>query len=399
MKVPLLDLKAQYVTIQNELEAAALKTLRDGKYILGPEVGELECALAGYTGAKHVIGCASGSDALLLALMALNIGPGDEVITTPHTFFATVGAIARLGAKTVFVDIDPVTFNINVQGLQSKVSSRTKAIIPVHLFGQCADLDPILALGIPVIEDAAQAIGAKYRTKTLDHGSLTIDKGLRSSVSSLQSPPVGDNWRSAGTLGAIGTFSFFPSKNLGGAGDGGAISTNDDVLAEKLRILRVHGSKPKYYHQVLGVNSRLDTLQAAILLVKLKYLNQWHEARRRNAAQYDQLLLPLTTSHSALRLPQCSPDCYHIYNQYTIRTSRREALREHLGKAEIGTEIYYPVPMHLQKCFADLGYKAGDFPETERAAAESLSLPIYPELTAQQLEYVAASIKEFFDRG
>ena len=395
MKVPLLDLKAQYVTIQNELEAAALKTLRDGKYILGPEVGELECALAGYTGAKHVIGCASGSDALLLALMALNIGPGDEVITTPHTFFATVGAIARLGAKTVFVDIDPVTFNINVQGLQSKVSSRTKAIIPVHLFGQCADLDPILALGIPVIEDAAQAIGAKYRTKTLDHGSLTIDKGLRSSVSSLQSPPVGDNWRSAGTLGAIGTFSFFPSKNLGGAGDGGAISTNDDALAEKLRILRVHGSKPKYYHQVLGVNSRLDTLQAAILLVKLKYLNEWHESRRRNAARYDQLLKGI----AGLQPPIASPDCYHIYNQYTIRTSRREALREHLGKAEIGTEIYYPVPMHLQKCFADLGYKAGDFPETERAAAESLSLPIYPELTAQQLEYVAASIKEFFDRG
>ena len=259
MKVPLLDLKAQYATIQNELEAATLKALRDGKYILGPEVGELECALAGYTGAKDVIGCASGSDALLLALMALDIGPGDEVITTPHTFFATVGAIARLGAKTVFADIDPVSFNISVQSLKSKVSNRTRAVIPVHLFGQCADLDPILALGIPVIEDAAQAIGAKYKGKQ------------------------------AGTLGAMGTFSFFPSKNLGGVGDGGALSTNDPALAEKLRILRVHGSKPKYYHSLLGVNSRLDTLQAAVLLVKLKHLNNWHEGRRRNASRYDEI--------------------------------------------------------------------------------------------------------------
>jgi dTDP-4-amino-4,6-dideoxygalactose transaminase len=361
MNVPLLDLKAQYQTIQTELEAAALRALRDGRYILGPEVGELECALAGYTGAKHVIGCASGSDALLLALMALDVGPGDEVITTPHTFFATVGSIARLGAKTVFADIDPATFNIQVQGLKSKVTRRTKAIIPVHLFGQCADLDPILALGIPVIEDAAQAIGAKY-------------KG-----------------RQAGTMGAMGTFSFFPSKNLGGAGDGGAICTHDDALAEKLRILRVHGSKPKYYHPLLGINSRLDTLQAAILRVKLNHLDEWHAARRRNAARYDELLNGLPD----LRRPVAGPDRFHIYNQYTIRTSRRDALREHLTKAGIGTEIYYPVPMHLQKCFANLGYKAGDFPEAERAAAESLSLPIYPELTGDQLEYVAGKIAEF----
>ncbi len=364
MKVPLLDLKAQYATIQNELEAATLKALRDGKYILGPEVGELECALAGYTGAKDVIGCASGSDALLLALMALDIGPGDEVITTPHTFFATVGAIARLGAKTVFADIDPVSFNISVQSLKSKVSNRTRAVIPVHLFGQCADLDPILALGIPVIEDAAQAIGAKYKGKQ------------------------------AGTLGAMGTFSFFPSKNLGGVGDGGALSTNDPALAEKLRILRVHGSKPKYYHSLLGVNSRLDTLQAAVLLVKLKHLNNWHEGRRRNASRYDALLKGIP----GLVTPVASADCYHIYNQYTVRTAQRDALRDHLTKANIGTEIYYPVPLHLQKCFASLGYKAGDFPEAERAAAESLSLPIYPELTGEQLEYVAATVRAFFAR-
>ncbi len=362
MNVPLLDLSAQYAALQPALEAAVLKVLREGKYILGPEVGELECALAGYTGAKHVIGCASGSDALVLALMALDVGPGDEVITTPHTFFATVGAIARLGAKTVFADIDPVSFNINVQQIRSKVTSRTKAVIPVHLFGQCADLDPILALGIPVIEDAAQAIGARY-------------KG-----------------RQAGTLGTMGTFSFFPSKNLGGIGDGGAISTNDDALADKLRILRVHGSKPKYYHSLLGVNSRLDTLQAAALLVKLKHLNDWHEGRRRNAARYDDLLKDIP----GLTRPVASSGCYHIYNQYTVRTAKRDALREHLTKANIGSEIYYPVPLHLQKCFADLGHKAGDFPESEHAAAESLSLPVYPELTGEQIEYVAATIKEFF---
>lgn len=360
MKVPLLDLQAQYATIQHELEPVVLQALRDTKYILGPQVGELECALAGYIGAKHVIACASGSDALLLALMALDVGPGDEVITTPHTFFATVGSIVRLGARPVFADIDPETFNIQPAGLRKLVTKRTKAILPVHLFGQCADMDPILELGLPVIEDAAQAIGARY-------------KG-----------------RQAGTMGTMGTFSFFPSKNLGGAGDGGAICTNDDALAEKLRILRVHGSKPKYYHPLLGINSRLDTLQAAILQVKLRHLDAWHAARRRNAARYNELLADVP----GLQRPVARPECFHIYNQYTIRVPDRDHVREQLTAAGIGTEIYYPVPMHLQKCFASLGHKPGDFPEAERAAAESLSIPIYPELTDDQITHVAATIRE-----
>jgi dTDP-4-amino-4,6-dideoxygalactose transaminase len=364
MKVPLLDLKAQYAQIQTEVEAATLKVLRDTKYILGPEVGELECALAGFTGAKHVVGCASGSDALLLALMALNIGAGDEVITTPHTFFATAGAVARLGAKPVFVDVDPRTYNIAPDQVAAKITARTKAIIPVHLFGQCADLDPIVKLGIPVIEDAAQAIGALYKGKQ------------------------------AGTGGAMGTFSFFPSKNLGGAGDGGAISTNDAALAEQLRVLRVHGSKPKYYHSFVGINSRLDTLQAAIVNVKLKYLNGWTEGRRRNAAHYDKRFKELGVEQ-LVNPPYRDPNCFHIFNQYTLRVARRDALRDHLKKNDIGTEIYYPVPLHLQKCFAYLGHKPGDFPVAEKAAAESLSLPIYPELTTAQLDFVAETVAAF----
>jgi len=364
MKVPLLDLKAQYAQIQNEVEAATLKALRDTKYILGPEVGELETALTGFTGAKHVVGCASGSDALLLALMALNVGAGDEVITTPHTFFATASAIARVGAKPVFVDIDPRTYNIDPQQTAAKVAKKTKAIIPVHLFGQCADMDPLLKLGVPVIEDAAQAIGAAY-------------KGHQ-----------------AGTLGAMGTFSFFPSKNLGGAGDGGAISTNDAALGEQLRILRVHGSKPKYYHAFIGLNSRLDTLQAAIINVKLPHLSAWTEGRRRNAAHYDKRFKELGVE-ALVNPPYRDPNCRHIFNQYTLRVARRDALRDHLQKNEIGTEIYYPVPLHLQKCFAYLGHKPGDFPVTEKAALESLSLPIYPELTPAQLDFVAETVAAF----
>lgn len=364
MKVPLLDLKAQYAQIQNEVEAATIKALRDTKYILGPDVGELECALAGYIGAKHVVGCASGSDSLLLALMALNVGVGDEVITTPHTFFATAGAITRLGAKPVFVDIDLRSYNIDAGQAASKVTQRTKAIIPVHLFGQSADLDPLLKLGIPVIEDGAQAIGSTYKN------------------------------RKVGTWGAMGTFSFFPSKNLGGAGDGGAISTNDDTIAEKLRVLRVHGSKPKYYHSLIGINSRLDTLQAAILKVKLNYLNGWTEARQRNAAHYDRRFRELGIE-KLVNPPWRDPNCNHIFNQYTLRVARRDALREHLQKYEIGTEIYYPVPLHLQQCFAYLGHKTGDFPNSERAATESLALPIYPELTPTQLDFVAETVAAF----
>jgi dTDP-4-amino-4,6-dideoxygalactose transaminase len=309
-----------------------------------------------------VIGCSSGSDALLLALLALEIGPGDEVITTPFTFFATVSAITRVGARPVLVDIDPRTFNLDVQQVAAKVTPKTKAILPVHLFGQCAAMEPLLKLGVPIVEDAAQAIGAQYKN------------------------------RQAGTLGAIGTFSFFPSKNLGGAGDGGALCTNDDQLAEKLRVLRVHGGKPKYYHHVVGINGRLDTIQAAVLRVKLKYLDEWTASRRRNAGQYDS---KLPAASPNLQRPYRHPDCFHIFNQYTIRAAQRDALRKHLTERQIGNEVYYPVPLHLQKCFAELGFKAGDFPEAERAATEVLALPIYPELSDEQIDYVAHTILEF----
>lgn len=434
MNVPLLDLSAQYRQLQPELEAATLAALRDGRYVLGPAVSELESALAGYLGVKHVIACASGSDALLLALMALDIGPGDEVITTPFTFFATVSAITRLGAKPVFVDIDPATFNIQVSGLKSQVSSRTKAIIPVHLFGQCADMEPLLKTGVPIIEDACQAIGAKYRGQKSESRSQESGAGPQSFVYSPQSgveskkqlstlhppPSTSPAWLHAGAMGTIGTFSFYPTKNLGGAGDGGALSTNDDALATKLRQLRNHGMEPRYYHTMVGINSRLDSLQAAILKVKLPHLDAWADGRRRNASRYNQLLKDLpsivlpssdlctASPKSKVSSLQSSPTTYHVFNQYTIRvktdhgpqtldlgTQKRDALRAHLQANGISTEIYYPVPLHLQKCFAFLGYKAGDFPEAERAATEVISLPIYPELTGEQIDYVAATVASF----
>ena len=360
MKISLLDLQLQYASLQTELETTVLKVMRETRYILGPEVNELEAAFAKFTGAKHVITCSSGSDALLLALQALDIGAGDEVLTTPFTFFATAGAIARLGAKPVFVDIEPKTFNINPAGIATKITKRTKAILPVHLFGQCADMDAILKFGLPVVEDAAQAIGAKYQG------------------------------RQAGTMGTVGTFSFFPTKNLGGAGDGGALTTNDDQLAARLRSLRVHGSERRYYHDEIGMNSRLDTLQAAVLLVKLRHLDAWAQARQDHAAQYNRRLA------GVVETPWCHPDCSHVYNQYTIRTARRDALREHLIKAGIGSEIYYPLPLHLQKCFRYLGQPAGTFPEAERAAAEVVSLPVYPELSAAQIDCVAETVAGFF---
>ena len=417
MHVPLLDLKLQYATLQAELEVAVLKVMRETRYILGPEVSELEAALVKYTGAKHAIACSSGSDALLLALLALDIGAGDEVITTPFTFFATAGAIARLGAKPVFVDIDPATFNINPAHIGAKITCRTKAILPVHLYGQCADMDALLEFGLPVVEDAAQAIGARYagrRTElTADHAdsadqstscatvsdrALNPTEGLQfpisslqSSVSSLQSSPAAGDWHHAGTLGAIGTFSFFPTKNLGGAGDGGALTTNDDRLATRLRSLRVHGSERRYFHDEVGLNGRLDTLQAAVLLVKFRHLDAWTAARQRNADRYTERLRPI----SQLQTPISASTSFHVYNQYTIRTAHRDALREYLTKAEIGSEVYYPVPLHLQKCFAALGHKTGDFPEAERAAAEAVSLPIFPELTPEQIDYVAETVAEF----
>ena len=365
MSVPLLDLKAQYAEIKDELEPAVLEVLRSGGYIKGPKMLKLEEELARYCGAKHAVGCASGSDALLLALMALGVGPGDEVITTPYTFFATAGSISRLGARPVFVDIDPKTYNIDPAKIPPAITRQTRAIIPVHLFGQCADMDRILEIAggkIPVIEDAAQAIGATYRGKK------------------------------AGTMGIFGCFSFFPSKNLGGAGDGGFITTDDPALAERLAVLREHGSKPKYYHSVIGINSRLDALQAAIVLVKLPHLEKWHQGRRRNAAFYTGAFagLPLAT-------PFVREDCASIYNQYVVRTPRRDALREHLARKGIGNEVYYPVPLHLQKCYASLGQKAGAFPQSEAAAAETAALPIYSQMTEVQLSEVVAAVRSFFN--
>ena len=399
MHVPLLDLKLQYATLQAELEVAVLKVMRETRYILGPEVSELEAALVKYTGARHAIACSSGSDALLLALLALDIGAGDEVITTPFTFFATAGAIARLGAKPVFVDIDRATFNINPAHISAKITRRTKALLPVHLYGQCADMDALLEFGLPVVEDAAQAIGARCRPQpgwaTVSDRALNPTEGLKANNANLQSPSVPCDWRSAGTMGTIGTFSFFPTKNLGGAGDGGALTTNDDRLAARLRALRVHGSERRYYHDEVGLNGRLDTLQAAVLLVKFRHLDAWTAARQRNADRYTERLRPI----SQLQTPISAPTSFHVYNQYTIRTAHRDALREYLTQAGIGSEVYYPVPLHLQKCFAALGYKPGDFPEAERAAAEVVSLPIFPELTPEQIDYVAETVAKFFNRG
>ncbi len=365
MTVPLLDLPAQYREIGDELEKEVIEILRSGRYIKGPKLEELETELAAYCGVKRAVTCASGTDAILLALMAHSVGPGDEVITTPYTFFATGGCISRLGARPVFVDIDPATYNIDPRLIPAALTGKTAAIVPVHLYGQCADMDPILEIAreraIPVIEDAAQAIGARYRG------------------------------RPAGSMGSIGCFSFFPSKNLGACGDGGFMTTDDRELADRLTILREHGAKPKYYHKVIGINSRMDALQAGIILVKLPHLDKWHEGRRRNAAFYDRRLADLP-----LVLPRVAEGCDSVFNQYVIRTERRDDLRKHLQEREIGNEIYYPVPLHLQECYRDLGYGEGSFPEAEGAARETLALPIYPQLTEEQLEEVAAAIESFF---
>lgn len=366
MHVPLLDLKAQYATIKAEVEAAISEVMESQHFILGPKVQECEKAIAQYCKSPHAIGVSSGSDALLVCLMAENIGPGDDVITTPYTFFATAGAIARVGATPIFVDIDPATYNLDPSQISSKVTANTRAIIPVHLYGQMADMDAVMRVadehGLVVIEDAAQAIGAEY-------------KGLR-----------------AGSIGHYGCFSFFPSKNLGSAGDAGMVVTNDAQRAEKLRCLRGHGSKPKYHHKIIGGNFRLDAIQAAIVSAKLPHLDNWTAARQRNAKRYDQLLgeagLPIA-------LPTVTAD-RHIFNQYVIRVEDRDELQVYLQKNGIGTEVYYPVPMHLQECFAYLGYPAGAFKESERAAKETLALPIYPELTEAQARFVVESMSEFF---
>jgi dTDP-4-amino-4,6-dideoxygalactose transaminase len=367
--VPMLDLKAQYAQIKGEVDIAIQRVVASQHFINGPEVADLEEQVARYCHAEHCIGCSSGSDALLLALMALEIGPGDEVITTPYTFFATVGAIVRVGAKPVLVDIDPATYNIDAGAIAEKITPRTRAIMPVHLFGQCADMDPILALAtrhrLAVIEDAAQAIGAEY-------------KGRR-----------------AGSMGTVGCFSFFPSKNLGAFGDGGAITTRDTALAHRMRILRNHGANPKYYHRLVGGNFRLDTLQAAVLLVKLKYLDSWTERRQQNAAFYDNALTRLGLRGHLVETPRVAGS-RHIFNQYVVRLTERDAVQEHLKQRHIGTEVYYPVPMHLQECFASQGFRKGEFPHSEKAALTSLALPIYPELTQAQRQGVADAIAGYY---
>lgn len=357
MDIPFVDLKAQYETIRDEINEVIQEVLDSQWFILGPKVNQLEEVVAEYCGVEYGIGVASGSDAILLSLMALGIGRGDEVITTPFTFFATAGAISRLGATPVFVDIDPATYNIDPH-FEEKVTDRTKAIIPVHLYGQCADMDPILVLaqryGLYVIEDAAQAIGAKY-------------KG-----------------RKAGSMGHLGCLSFFPTKNLGGYGDGGMVLTNDKDLAEKIRALRSHGSRLKHYHAFVGCNSRLDAIQAAVLLVKLRYLDDWHEGRRQNAEVYDSLFVG-----TGIVRPYVESFNYHVYNQYVIRADDRDKLRAVLTEKGIGTAIYYPVPLHLQECYLNLGYSKGDLPVSENSAQHVLALPIYAELSRMQQQIVS----------
>jgi dTDP-4-amino-4,6-dideoxygalactose transaminase len=384
--VPLLDLKAQYAQIRDEVIPIIESVCASQHFILGEHVRGLEAEIARYCGAPHGIGVSSGTDALLLALMALEIGTGDEVITSTYTFFATAGTIARVGARPVFCDIDPQTFNITPDAVQAFIDNecvpdreglvrratggRIKALMPVHLYGQSADMDPLMEIArryrLRVIEDAAQAIGTEYKN------------GVR-----------------AGSIGDVGCFSFFPSKNLGAFGDAGLCTANDADLAERMRVLRVHGGKPKYFHALIGGNFRIDELQAAVLRIKLKYLDGWTQARQRNAAYYDEAFARAGLG-SRVITPRACPGGRHIFNQYVVRVERRDALKTFLGERGIGTEIYYPLPLHMQQCFAYLGYRNGDFPHSERAAAETLALPVYPELSEEQLATVVARTAEFF---
>lgn len=371
-QVPFLDLKAQYAAIREEVRAAVDRVLESQHFILGPEVEALEAEVAAYCQCAYGIGVSSGSDALLVALMAIDLRPGDEVITTPYTFFATAGAIVRLGAKPVFVDIDPVTFNLDPSALETAVTPKTRAIMPVHLYGQMADMDSVMAVaerhGLYVIEDAAQAIGAEY------------------------------SGRRAGCIGHFGCFSFFPSKNLGGVGDGGMVTSNDPALADKVRLLRGHGARPKYHHKVVGGNFRLDAIQAAALRVKLPYLDGWTGARQRNAAAYRRLFAESgLVARQEIVLPMDVGYGRHVYNQFVVRAKKRDDLARYLKQQSIGTEVYYPVPMHLLDCFADLGLPAGMFPESEAAAQETLALPIYPELGKEMGAWVVEAIRAFYE--
>ena len=377
MNVPLMDFNAHHTPMKCEILEALEQTFASQIFILGPEVNKFEDRIATYCQTKFGIGVSSGTDALLVSLMALGIEPDDEVITTPYSFFATAGTIARLGAKPVFVDIDPRSYNIDPSKIESIITNKTKAIIPVHLYGQCADMDPILQIAtkynLSVIEDAAQAIGADYK-----------------------------DGRRAGSMGTLGCLSFFPSKNLGALGDGGMVVTNDLALAERIRILRVQGSKPKYYHKFIGGNFRLDTLQAAVLNVKLNYLEQWTKQRQDNSSRYEILFQESgLLTKPGITLPQVMYEKagvkhHHIFNQFILRVPRRDQLMTYLKEKGIGAVIYYPVPFHLQECFQYLGYQVGDFPESEAAAQETLGIPIYPELTAEQQEGVVEAIREFY---
>jgi dTDP-4-amino-4,6-dideoxygalactose transaminase len=388
MKVPLLDLKPQYLSLKNELDQAIINVAESQQFILGSELSLMEDEFENYLNCKHAYGVSSGTDALLLALMAIDIQPDDEVIVPTYSFFATAGVVARLFAKPVLVENDPITFNIDPKDFKAKITSKTKAVIPVHLFGQSAEMDEIMQIAlehnIVVIEDAAQAIGTQYK-----------------------------DGRFVGTIGHIGCFSFFPSKNLGCYGDGGLITTNDDKLAEIIRIKRVHGGEPKYYHKVIGGNFRLDALQSAVLRVKLPHLQSWSDKRKYNARLYNRLFIEAGLAEEVgktsfdeknkVLLPKAvyedvpNLNNYHIYNQYIIRVEKRDQLREYLSKNEIGTEIYYPVPFHLQECFSYLNYKKGDFPISEFSANTSLAIPIYPELTDEQIEFVVKTIRDFFE--
>jgi len=376
--VPMIDLKAQYATLASELDAAIARVVQSQMFILGPEVDAFEREIERYLGVKHAIGCASGSDAILLALMALGYGPGDEVIMTPYTFFATAGSTYRLGIRPVFCDIDPVTYNLDPTKIEEKLTRRTRAIMPVHLFGQCADLDAIgrIARGreLAVVEDAAQIIGATY------------------------------NGRHAGTLGDAGCFSFFPTKNLGAWGDAGMVTTNDDELAARVRALRVHGGLKTYHHELVGMNSRLDGFQGAVLRAKLPHLSGWNAQRGANAARYRELFAQAGVLQSEGDQPERGKVIVpavvresHIFHQYVMRVhaTQRDGLLRHLQSRQIGCAIYYPVPLHLQPCFAELGYRAGDLPEAERASRETLALPIYPELPAAAQERVVEVVAEF----
>ncbi len=370
MTIPLLDLRAQFQTIKHEVIPALLEVVESQRFILGEPVARLEQAVAELVGVQCAVACASGTDALLLSLKTLRLQPGDEVITTPFTFFATAGAIHNAGGKPVFVDIDAASFNIDVTQLEDAVTERTRAIVPVHLFGQMAPMDGVLGIaqrfGLAVIEDAAQAVGARQE--------------------------IAGKWHNAGSLGMTGAFSFFPSKNLGGWGDGGMITSGDPDLAERLRRLRAHGGAKQYHHEEIGTNSRLDSLQAAVLLAKLPHLAEWNLARRGHAAACTEGLRDL----GGVTVPATTPLNEHVFNQYTIRAARRDDLKAHLTHGGIGSAVYYPRPLHLQPCFRYLGYTRGQFPEAERACDEVISLPVYPELTSDQRDEVMEKIREFY---